>query len=112
MGCRRSSCPSSATSIFGAALFSESGAGPTPVPILAHLTAERLAEAIAYGLQQEVRERALLLGEKVRAQPGCEEAVEAFYRRLPLGNDAVQPHERAPGAALLRRLRPRILSSL
>ena len=84
----RSGLPTVVVPFFGDQYFwgriiAESGAGPAPVPIGA-LTAETLAEAIAFALRPEVRARALALGEKVRAQTGQEEAVAAFYRRLPL----------------------------
>ncbi len=68
---------------FWGRIVAESGAGPVAVPIHA-LTAETLADAIAFALRPEVRERAAVLGEKVRAQLGQEEAVAAFYERLPL----------------------------
>jgi sterol 3beta-glucosyltransferase len=68
---------------FWGRIVSESGAGPAPVPIGA-LTAETLAQAITFALRREVRERAVALAEKVRAQVGQEEAVAAFYRGLPL----------------------------
>src|SRR5262249_37020092 len=84
----RSGLPTVVVPFFGDQYFwgriiAESGAGPAPVPIGA-LTAETLAEAIAFALRPEVRARALALGEQVRAQVGPEEAVAAFYRRLPL----------------------------
>jgi len=86
----RSGLPTIVVPFFGDQYFwgrivAESGAGPEPVPIGA-LTAETLAEAITFALRPEVRARAVALGEKVRAQPGHEEAVEAFYKRLPLAS--------------------------
>jgi hypothetical protein len=70
---------------FWGRIVGESGAGPAPVPIGA-LTAETLAEAITFALRPDVRARAVALGEKVRAQQGPEEAVAAFYKRLPLAS--------------------------
>ena len=68
---------------FWGRIVADAGAGPEPVPIDS-LTAETLADGIRFALRPEVRARALALGEKVRAQPGAEEAVAAFYKRLPL----------------------------
>jgi len=68
---------------FWGRIVADAGAGPEPVPIDA-LTAETLADGIAFTLQPEVRARAVALGEKVRAQPGAQQAVAAFYKRLPL----------------------------
>ena len=84
----RSGLPTVVVPFFGDQYFwgrivAESGAGPAPVPI-GTFTAETLREAIAFALRPEVRARALALGERVRAQAGVEEAVAAFYRRLPL----------------------------
>ena len=86
----RSGLPTVVVPFFGDQYFwgrivAESGAGPTPVPI-GTLTAETLAEAITFALRPEVRARAVALGEKVRAQPGHEETVAAFYKRLPLAS--------------------------
>lgn len=66
-------------------IVAESGAGPAPVPI-STLTAETLAEAVTFALRPEVRARAVTLGEKMRAEDGPEEAVAAFYKRLPLAS--------------------------
>jgi UDP:flavonoid glycosyltransferase YjiC (YdhE family) len=84
----RSGLPTIVVPFFGDQYFwgriiAESGAGPVPVPIGA-LTAETLAEAIAFAQRPEVRARAQALGEGVRAQAGHEEAVAAFYAHLPL----------------------------
>jgi UDP:flavonoid glycosyltransferase YjiC (YdhE family) len=68
---------------FWGRIVAESGAGPAPVPIGA-LTAVTLAEAIAFALRPEVRMRALALGQELQAESGPDEAVAAFYRRLPL----------------------------
>ena len=86
----RNGLPTAVVPFFGDQYFwgrivAESGAGPPPVPIGA-LTAETLAEAITFALRPEVRARAMALGEKVRAQPGEEETVAAFYKRLPLAS--------------------------
>ena len=84
----RSGLPTVVVPFFGDQYFwgrivAEAGAGPRPVPI-GELTTETLAEAITFALQPEVRARAIALGEKVRAQPGDEDTVAAFYKRLPL----------------------------
>lgn len=70
---------------FWGGIVSASGAGPPPVPI-GTLTAAALAEAITFALQPAVCARAAALGERVRAEKGDEEAVVAFYRRLPLAS--------------------------
>jgi len=84
----RSGLPTVVVPFFGDQYFwgrivAESGAGPVPIPIGA-LTAETLADAITFALRPEVRARAVALGEKVRAQPGHEEAAAALYKHLPL----------------------------
>jgi len=68
---------------FWGRIVAEAGAGPEPVPVQ-ELTAESLADAIAFALRPDVRASALVLGERVRAQAGVEETVAAFYKRLPL----------------------------
>ena len=58
------------------------GVGPRPIP-RAKLSAERLAEAIQQATNDPgMRERARLLGEKIRAEDGVGQAVEAFHRHL------------------------------
>jgi UDP:flavonoid glycosyltransferase YjiC (YdhE family) len=51
------------------------GVSPSPIP-QTKLTAERLADAIKYAVSDtNIRQRALSLGETVRAENGIEQAV-------------------------------------
>lgn len=60
------------------------GAGPKPVP-RKKLTSERLAAAILrVTTDADVKQRARLLGEKIRAENGVARAVEAFHRNVAL----------------------------
>ena len=84
----RSGLPTMVVPFFGDQYFwgrivADAGAGPEPVPIDL-LTPETLADGIKSALRPEVHTRAVALGEKVRAQSGADEAVAAFYKRLPL----------------------------
>lgn len=70
---------------FWGAMISRAGAGPDPI---AHkdLTAEKLAEAIKYCLQNDTVERAKELGQKIREEKGTEVGGASFHNQLNIGN--------------------------
>ncbi len=60
------------------------GVGPSPIPYK-ELSAERLAAAIQVAVSDEaMRNRAIAIGQKIRAEDGIANAVEAFDRHLSL----------------------------
>lgn len=58
-------------------------AGPKPIPFK-QLTAENLAQAIKYCLNEDARQAALAVAEKMRIENGVKAAVESFHRHLPV----------------------------
>ena len=61
------------------------GVGPKPIPI-GRLTAEKLAEAIMQAITNHaMRDRAMALGEKIRAEDGVARAVAIIEARLKKG---------------------------
>jgi UDP:flavonoid glycosyltransferase YjiC (YdhE family) len=68
-------------SFWGRRVF-ELGVGPRPIP-RRRLSAERLAEALRVATTDaEMRERAAVLGERIRSEDGVTRFVEAFERHL------------------------------
>ncbi len=61
------------------------GVGPRPIPYK-QLTAERLADAIRFGVgDTQIRQNAFELGKKIRAEKGIENAVDLVGRILSTG---------------------------
>ncbi|TMW59527.1 hypothetical protein Poli38472_004596 [Pythium oligandrum] len=59
------------------------GVGVEPCPI-GELTVEKLCAAFVQLMDPQVRERAIVLAEVMSREDGVEEAVQSFYRHLPL----------------------------
>jgi UDP:flavonoid glycosyltransferase YjiC (YdhE family) len=60
------------------------GVGPSPIPYK-ELSVEGLAAAIQVAVSDEaMRSRAIALGQKIRAEDGIANAIEAFDRHLSL----------------------------
>ncbi|RFU74933.1 glycosyltransferase family 28 [Trichoderma arundinaceum] len=66
---------------FWGAMIARSKAGPDPIPHRA-LTAEKLAEAIKFCLQQQTQDQAQALGCKIREERGAEEGSRSFHNHL------------------------------
>ncbi|XP_020092992.1 sterol 3-beta-glucosyltransferase UGT80B1 isoform X2 [Ananas comosus] len=83
----RSGCPTTIVPFFGDQYFwgeriHAQGVGPIPIPI-SELSVERLANAIKYMLDPEVKSRAMELAREVQNEDGVAAAVDAFHRHLP-----------------------------
>lgn len=68
---------------FWGAMVARAGAGPSPIPFK-ELTAQGLADAILYALRPETLDRAKELGEKIRAEDGCEAGAASFHAQLDM----------------------------
>lgn len=68
---------------FWGAMVHRAGVGPPPCPVHA-LSVQVLQEALDTLLSTSVVEAAASLGAELRKEDGCDAAVEAFYRHLPL----------------------------
>ncbi|KAL6877032.1 glycosyltransferase family 1 protein [Trichoderma novae-zelandiae] len=66
---------------FWGAMIARAKAGPAPIPHQT-LTAEKLAEAIKFCLQQETQDQAQALGRKIREENGAEAGSRSFHNHL------------------------------
>jgi hypothetical protein len=80
--------PTVVVSFFGDQKFwgemcSRAGAGPDPIPYK-HLTSEKLVEGINIALSSSARDAARELAKKIGQEDGVTNAIDGFYRLLPL----------------------------
>ncbi|XP_011625938.1 sterol 3-beta-glucosyltransferase UGT80B1 [Amborella trichopoda] len=83
----RAGCPTTIIPFFGDQFFwgdrvHEKGVGPAPIPIY-ELSVERLANAIRFMLDPEVKLKAMELAKEIENEDGVAAAVDAFHRHLP-----------------------------
>ncbi|KAG0476923.1 hypothetical protein HPP92_013764 [Vanilla planifolia] len=83
----RAGCPTTIVPFFGDQFFwgervHSRGVGPAPIPI-SELNVERLADALRFMLEPEVKVRAMELGKQIGSEDGVLGAVSAFHSHLP-----------------------------
>lgn len=83
----RAGCPTTIVPFFGDQFFwgdkiHAKGVGPAPIPIY-ELNVERLANAIRFMLDPEVKSRTMELAKLIENEDGVAAAVDAFHKHLP-----------------------------
>jgi hypothetical protein len=63
-------------------MVANAGAGPTPVRFK-QLSAQKLADGIAYCLTPQAKSAAQLIAEKMKSERGVEAAAQSWLRQLP-----------------------------
>eukprot|EP00743_Colponemidia_sp_Colp-15_P006113 GILK01006571.1.p1 GENE.GILK01006571.1~~GILK01006571.1.p1 ORF type:complete len:965 (-),score=132.21 GILK01006571.1:54-2915(-) len=68
---------------FWGKMIASNGAGPEPIP-LSILTQDTFKQALQFCLNPEVKQKAELLGSRIRHEDGIAEGVRVFHKQLPL----------------------------